>query len=389
MPILADLDNCTGCTACYTVCPKNAISMQPDVLGFKFPEIDTSVCVECKLCEKVCPIINKNSKHKRYDQSYFAGQLKDHAKLLESQSGGAFFGIATMVLSKKGIVYGASFDENLKVVHIRIDNDKDIDKLLKSKYVQSDLNNCFSKIRDDLSNGKLVLFSGTPCQVAGLKKSIPIFLQDYLITVDLICHGVPGPYVYEQYLKYLEKKYSQRIKEFIFRDKKRFGWRTPRETVVLYDDTIVSSYKYNFLFQEKNLIIRQSCSRCKFCSLVREGDLTIADCWGWEKLEIKTIKEEKGISLIIANSAKGHELVCDLNKIMTLFDVPIEPLMQQNLTRPTARPIEADKVRDDFAKGGFSLIYKKYGNTPFNLFFYKVKDYRNAILRRFKIHHKL
>lgn len=358
--------------------------MKADGMGFKFPEVNSDKCVECTLCEKKCPIVSPLNCAQNPGPRAYAAQLLNPETLSRSQSGGAFQAIARCVFDRGGVVYGAAFDSDLNVCHQRVDDINSLYKLTMSKYVQSDLGDCFANVITDLKYGRTVLFSGTPCQIGGLKRSIPQKLQARLITVDIICHGVPGPEVYREYLRYLESRFKKKVVKFIFRDKQEFGWRTPRESAVFEDGEKVSLYYYNFLFLEKDLTARAACGDCKFCSLDRTGDLTIADCWGWEKLGRKDFDENSGISLLLVNTAVGETLAGELGNHMKMIEVPLAPLLQRNLQRPTERPALADKVAQDFGKHGFEYIHRKYGYTKRNRVRYRMKRYMRAILKRVK-----
>ncbi|WP_300502391.1 Coenzyme F420 hydrogenase/dehydrogenase, beta subunit C-terminal domain [uncultured Duncaniella sp.] len=384
MPILADKLNCTGCTACASICPKNAIEMRADGMGFKYPTIDSTLCIECKLCEKKCPIIVDSSDVENSVIDSYAAQMRDSNQLMDSQSGGAFQSMATHVIRHGGIIYGAAFNKDLSVSHHRIDSYENLSSLYKSKYVQSDLGECFKHVINDLKDGRTVLFSGTPCQVAGLKKIIPNKNKDNLITIDLICHGVPAPYVYREYLKYQEKENGKEISKFTFRDKAECGWKTTRESMEFSDDEKIISYKYNFLFLAKDLLSRQACSRCQFCNTHRVSDITVGDCWGWEKLGRTDFDEYKGVSLILINTHRGKNAVKHLSENMNLIPIDLTKLMQRNLQKPTERPKAADSVARDFQAHGFEYIHKKYGHTKRNLLRYKIISYLNAVRRRIK-----
>ena len=365
MPILADFNNCTGCTACEAICPKSAISMIADGMGFKFPQIDPSKCIECKLCEKNCPVINARLPNNGISKTY-AAQLYDKDELMNSQSGGAFYAIARLVIQKGGVVYGAGYNIKLDVCHQRAADYISLENLRYSKYVQSDMSGVFRMVLQDLKSGLIVLFSGTPCQIAGLLNFVPLKLQKLLFTVDIVCHGVPSPEVYKQYREYLSKKYNQSIKKFIFRDKRSFGWRTARESIIFKNGKQVSSYSYNYLFLESNLITRKACSLCKFCSVQRVSDITIADCWGWEKIGSEKFSENNGISLTIINTEKGDSIFRELRVFLDSLKVSLDLVMQHNLKEPTLRPKLADCVAEDFSKYGFEYIHHKYGYTLYN-----------------------
>ena len=216
-------EDCCGCYACYNICPKECITMESDNEGFWYPKIDKDKCINCNLCEKVCPIINKPNSS-LYEKKSYAVFNKNEKIRLESSSGGIFSLLAEYVINNHGNVYGAVFDEDFNVKHVKINILQDINLLRGSKYVQSRINDIFKSIKFDLKNNKIVLFTGTPCQIAGLQS----FLQkkyDNLILMDIVCHGVPSPLVWQQYINELKQNYKQNIKSIYFRDKST-GWKT-------------------------------------------------------------------------------------------------------------------------------------------------------------------
>lgn len=194
---------CSGCSACANACPKKCISMRPDIEGFVYPEVDMRKCVECNICTQVCPFINPYPISK--SKQAYACKSKDETVRISSSSGGIFSLIADYFLDRGGVVFGAGFDENMKLVHQSVDTKEALKLLRGSKYVQSDMGNCFSEAKMLLDDGKLVLFSGTPCQISGLRH----FLNkgyDNLFCADVVCHGVPSPSVWKSYVSYQEKK---------------------------------------------------------------------------------------------------------------------------------------------------------------------------------------
>lgn len=228
---ITNKSDCCGCTACESICPKDAISMQPDVLGFLYPVVDESRCIDCHLCEKVCAF------HENYDTSLnmseplaYGGRHCDMREVETSRSGAAFIAISDYILEKGGIIYGAGYGEHFRVIHKRAVTKEQRNEFKGSKYVQSDLRGIFRLVKQDLLNGHCVLFSGTPCQTAGLNSFIGKKLRKNLILVDIVCHGVPGPRIWEEYLKFLEKKEGRRLIRVNFRDKEMFGWTAHRET---------------------------------------------------------------------------------------------------------------------------------------------------------------
>ena len=217
---ITDKENCCGCHACYNICPRKAISMIEDKKGFKYPVIDKEKCIECNLCKNVCPILTKKTE-KRKNKAWIMYN-KNKKERINSSSGGIFILLAKEILLKKGVVFGACFDEFYNVHHSYIDNINDINKLQGSKYVQSNIDDSYNLVKNFLEEGKLVLFTGTSCQIEGLYS----FLRkkyNNLYTQDIICHGVPSPKVWQKYLEYQKEKYGEQIKDISFRNKDN-GW---------------------------------------------------------------------------------------------------------------------------------------------------------------------
>ena len=228
---ISDPSTCCGCTACASICPKDAITMEPDALGFLYPRVDASRCVECGRCEQVCAF------NDHYDTSLnlpaplaYGARHRDMHEVETSRSGAAFIALSDHILAQGGVVYGAGYKDHFRVCHKRATTKEERDEFKGSKYVQSDLTGIFRQVKRDLKDGLLVLFSGTPCQTAGLNAYIGKRLRERLFLVDIVCHGVPGPYLWRDYLAYLERKQGSPIVWVNFRDKQRFGWRAHKET---------------------------------------------------------------------------------------------------------------------------------------------------------------
>ena len=228
---ITDKSDCCGCTACASICAHDAITMKPDPLGFLYPVVDISKCVDCGLCEKVCQFNN------HYDTSLnlekpiaYAARHKDMDKIMKSRSGAAFIAISDYILEKGGVVYGAGYKDHFRVAHKRATTKEERDEFRGSKYVQSDLTGVFKQVKEDLKRGLTVLFSGTPCQTSGLSSYIGRRLRENLFLVDIVCHGVPGPYIWRDYLAYIEKKHGSRVVKVNFRDKEIYGWKAHKET---------------------------------------------------------------------------------------------------------------------------------------------------------------
>lgn len=228
---ITDPADCCGCTACASICAHEAITMKPDALGFLYPEAEKDKCVDCGLCDQVCAF------HDHYDTSLnlpqplaYAARHKDMAEVETSRSGAAFIAISDYILEQGGVVYGAGYADHFRVVHKRATTKEERNEFKGSKYVQSDMNTVFRQVKQDLRDGLTVLFSGTPCQTAGLHSYVGKRLREQLLLVDIVCHGVPSPYVWRDYLAYLEKKQGSPIVWVNFRDKQLFGWNSHRET---------------------------------------------------------------------------------------------------------------------------------------------------------------
>ena len=320
--------NCCGCSACFNVCPKEAISMEYDSEGFLYPKVDNSKCIKCGLCSKVCPIIKMdrgidvwrdgNDKNNGVLDVYGA-KNKNIDEQLKSSSGGMFSIFANYVLEQNGIVFGASFDSNWKVIHKYIDKKEDLDSLRRSKYVQSDINTTYKQAKQFLERKKIVLFTGTPCQIVGLKS----YLQkdyDNLIAIDFICHGTPSPKVWEKFLN--ENFDTKKIKSINFRDK-RFGWlyfylnifeKNNNEKIYYFINLIrrkgifIQHFFYNEFFKAflANLFLRPTCYECFFKG-EKNSDFTMGDLWGVKKI-LPKIYDKKGVSVLTINSQKGKEI---------------------------------------------------------------------------------
>lgn len=357
---------CCGCTACYAICPKGAITMQEDGEGFKYPAIDKSKCIDCGLCCKVCPL-DKKLENLITPAVSFACTAKDENFAKQSSSGGVFAILANMYIKEQAVIYGAAFDDNLNVCHIRADKKDELKSLYTSKYVQSDMGNAFRQVKGDLDNGKKVLFAGTPCQVAGLKSYLQ---KDYLnlLSVDFICHGVPSPLVWQRYIIAMEKKLNNKITEISFRDKKD-GWKnyyfklSTANGDVFYEKHGENIYMKGFL---KDLYLRPSCYDCKFKTLHRASDITLADFWGIEKI-IPEINVEKGVSLCWASSEKGDTILDKALKQTIYEQVDLNEAIKHNPSAITSvkRHKNRNKFFEDISKSDIdiiSLIEKYYDN---------------------------
>lgn len=369
-------EDCCGCTACASICAKNAIAMVPDGMGFKYPKVDVLKCTECGLCENVCSF-NKN-----YDKSsnlnepiIYAARHKDIHEVETSRSGAAFIAISDYVLDNGGIVYGVGYKEHFRVAHKRARTKEERNEFKGSKYVQSELDGIFVQVREELKNGNTVLFSGTPCQTAGLNSFVGKKLRENLILVDLVCHGVPSPYIWKDYLEYIENKYKSKIIKVDFRDKTRIGWTGHIESFVLSNGEKIESNIFTDLFY-KHIMFRQACGVCHYTNFKRPSDFTIADYWGWEKVSDDFNSDDKGCSLLFVNSSKGQSLFQNFADKLNLMQSNQEKCLQPNLIEPSTLNLNNLDFERDYINHGFIYILNKYGNlySP---------DIIGALLRKF------
>lgn len=322
---ITDKQNCCGCSACASVCPKQCISMQADNEGFLYPVVDTDKCIDCGLCEKVCPFMNQGNENK--PMKVYAAQCKDESIKLKSSSGGVFSLLATAIIEEGGVVFGVKFDDDWQPVFGYAETVEELEPFRGSKYVQAVVGNAYIDARTFLKQGRKVLFSGTSCQIAGLKRFLKTEYEN-LLTVDVVCHGAPSPMVWEQYLQ--EIKMSDRredrgkntvlssskeipvITGISFRDK-NLGWQKysfvvwgesaigGQNSVLLSDMHRENRFMQAFL---SDLILRPSCYVCKAKAGSSGSDITIADYWGVSKFHPE-MDDDKGTSLVLVNTKNG------------------------------------------------------------------------------------
>lgn len=304
-------NDCTGCSACASICPHHAISMVADEWGFKRPQIQSSLCIDCGSCRKVCPALNKPERKERLkDEEFYAAYHKDEVIRMGSSSGGAFSALASAILKRSGYVCGAAFDATCsKVRHIIVSDEKDMPILRTSKYTQSDMGDCMPEVKRLLREGKEVLFAGTPCQVAGLH----LYLRkEYsnLVTVDIVCHGVPAPRIYQDYVQWLSEKHGSRLVSYNFRDKRwswyRFNMKAKfHNGKFYYGKWETDPYNRGFL---NDYFLRECCYSCQFSKHFRYADITLSDFWGYSAADGGFPNDDNGISMCMCNTARGVSL---------------------------------------------------------------------------------
>lgn len=375
-----DKKDCCNCNACKNICPKDAIYIHLDEYGFEYPQIDREKCISCGLCKKVCAFQNIEETNTPIET--YVGVAKDENIILKSASGGIFATIAQVYLENNGVVFGAAFDDQFNTIHIGINNIEDLHKLQGSKYVQSSIANTYVEAKQYLCEGRKVLYSGTPCQIAGLKGYL---MKEYenLLTIDIICHGVPSNKFFKDYLEVIEEKLGGPIKEFKFRDK-TMGWGLNGS--IIYENNGVlkkkkiygseSSYYHYFL---NSSCYRENCYSCKYTCENRPADITIGDYWGIETAHPEIlgkgkVKEEKGISVIVANTQKGKNEIekCDkFYKYSSNFSKA--RVKNGQLNNPSKRNYRYDEVMNAYKNGGYNAVNELYNREI------GIKKYKNRV----------
>lgn len=321
---LSNKESCCGCEACAQKCPQSCITMKFDEQGFRYPVINETLCVDCSLCESVCPVIHQSSSHK--PKEIYGAINKNEQIRLDSSSGGIFTAIAEIVLGEGGIIWGAKFNEQHEVVHDCVKTKSALKLLRGSKYVQSNIGLSYTRIKEELRKGEIVLFSGTSCQVAGLKRFLE---KDYLnlYTIDFICHGIASPGVWK---KYLEQQFGKDslIKDINFRDKTH-GWEKYCFSLKQYFPNEKSFVKHieprnkNMFMRAflHDLILRPSCYNCPTRSFKSGSDITLADLWGaW--VTLPEFHDNKGCSCVAINTEKGNQLFKQLQNVVSAKQIP-------------------------------------------------------------------
>ncbi len=363
-------ENCSGCTACYNICPKKCIEMRQDEEGFLYPEVDKEKCVNCGLCEKICPLKQKKVEDDEKKVEFYVMTNKNNKIKKESTSGGIFSVFAKKIIEEKGIVFGAVFNDDFVVVHKGIETIEELQKFRGSKYVQSKLGDVFIQVKEELDKQRKVLFSGTPCQVAGLKAFLR---KDYenLYCIDLICHGVPSPLYFEKYKEYKRKIKKAKITKMSFREK-TYG----------YDSSTMSIYFENGKEYHKGhesdemikafmrgLCSRQSCYKCHFKTIYRPySDITLGDFWKPENLEPKE-DFNIGATLVMIHTDKAKNILNSVKNEIYIKEIDLEKAIWHNgngnkeasmLLNSAEKPQQRNTFLIDVANLDFTVVKKRY-----------------------------
>lgn len=357
--------SCTGCKMCYSVCPQNSITFTEDGEGFFYPLVNEDSCIDCGLCSQKCAALNvkQNEKVKNAISAFASdSSVKD-----TGSSGGVFFLLAFSVLKKGGIVYGAAFDEQLTLKHHRVDSIVNLRPLCKSKYLQSNCEGVYQQVKGDLKDDKQVLFVGTPCQCQALKNYVGEKFAENLLLVDFVCHGVPNQKLFDENLKWNTKKFGKVLGvEFRYKGK---NVKHPQTLRMKYEKNgkeksiLRMHYQDPFYFGfQKHITLRPSCFQCQWARPERCSDITLADFWGIEKVNLG-LDSKAGVSCLLLNTEKGRTVFVSIRDSMSgINELPIDFAVDNNgcLGGTTKKPKNREEFFEDWKNEGYDVVVNKY-----------------------------
>lgn len=387
-----DLNKCTGCGVCANICPTKAISMEKEISGFFYPSINEIKCINCGLCIKKCHLIQNEQIESEIQHKplIYAGRIRDENALENSTSGGAFFALAKVIIEDGGVVFGCIFNERLEAIHIGIKHLNELHRLQGSKYVASDLKNTFFEVKDFLNENKTVLFSGTPCQIAGLRSFLGKS-YDNLITIDIVCHGNPSQKLFSMYISWLEKKWNTKIINYEFRSKRTSSWGKPQKATIttMKDKRVIPAaldpYFHAFT---KGLTFRKSCYDCIYANTNRVGDITLADYWGIQKFHPQ-IMSPKGTSLIWISSEKGKKFFSKIqdNFYLCESNAKFATTYNPHLKYPVKKNPFNDLIYSNIDTYDFEKLYRLFFKTENRVHYYLrliKQELKNILTKYFK-----
>lgn len=336
--------DCCGCAACANICSHKCITMREDAEGFLFPCVDSLNCVQCGLCDRVCPI--QHVPQNNMVIKVFAGKNKNEIERFRSSSGGIFGLLARNYIENGGVVVGCKLDEGMQAIHAVVENLQDLDSLFSSKYVQSSTQGIFIKVKQLLEKGEKVLFSGTPCQVAALRNFLGGEKKN-LATIDILCHGVPSPKILREYIQRLEKRYDSRMISLSFRCKQK-SWKRLYINAVFKNGRrhhLYSGYDSYMQLFLSDCLQRESCFHCPYNTLYRPGDISLGDFWGIGK-KYPDFDDNRGVSMILTNNEKGEKLWNSINERVEYFETDIDTAVYGN--KVLVQHLPSDVARNEF-----------------------------------------
>lgn len=361
-------NECNGCGICKKLCKHEAIKLTKDKNGFVYPMINTDICVGCNICLKACKTLDNDLLTVK---SAYAVKIKDKKQLMSSTSGGIFTAISDYVLNNRGVVYGCVLDDEKNAVHKRAETKEQRDAMRDSKYVQSSIINVYDNVVKDLKEGKMVLFTGTPCQTAAIHRyCVSKECANQLYLCDIVCHGVASPDIFKQHIKYIEEKEKIKVSKIVFRDK-NLGWNKDHKRrlkcissdgKIIYDDMFYKMY-FNY-----NIISRPSCSKCRYSNVKRCSDFTMADYWGIENIHPE-FENTNGVSLLMIRSQKGANLFSEIKDRVDYIETNIDSAVQYNprLKSPTVFPGNYNSFWSDYKVKGYKYVLNHYVNPNFTI----------------------
>lgn len=384
---LAPPDYCTGCSACADVCPTKSIVMSDEGKLFLYPIINHQTCIACGKCMRVCPSINPLQEYS-FKQQYFAAWNNDEAERNKSTSGGIGTALAKTAVSLGYAVCGAQFDDSFNVIHKLVQSESEIEHFRGSKYLQSSTVGIYAAVVDYLKDGGKVLFIGTPCQVEAVKRYVPLQLTDYILTCEIVCHGVNSPKVWSDFKQCLQEDVGSSLQSYHFRSKSK-GWQRPSGSPNLRVAYIFQNGKsvdipawknqFHYWFGQ-HYMLRPSCSHCLYRKENRRADLTIADFWGVQHV-VPEVDTFKGVSAVIASTEKGLSFIKSVDNI-SLYPVDesktkqvLRGFVEQKNKAEQQKEIEKGHVfESEYVVKGFRAMAKKYPHhTELSMFFHKIK----------------
>lgn len=373
---------CTGCGACAQKCPSKCISMIRNEEGFLYPKITEDLCVHCNLCIKICPV-NCEQNTSGMISGYVVRNRNEKVRI-ESTSGGFFTAIAEYVIQKNGLVYGAAYDANMHVVHIAARKSSEVEKMRGSKYVQSDLGKVYVQVEEDLKNGRFVLFTGTPCQVYGIKAYLG---KDYanLILIDLVCHGVSSPLIFAKYVEALEKRYKSKVIDIRFRNK-TYGYHSSTMKVCFENgQEYFGSGRIDQMSKAyfEGACSRYSCYECPHKGRKRPGDITVFDGWSANRLTGTRVDDNKGFTNILINTRKGKMILeSELKNKLDIWNAETEDMIMLDGImidkKPMMHPVR-ENILKELNNRDFTCVMNKY--FPIKMQDRIIEQFKNVLFK--------